>query len=257
MNLKKCSLFFPLYVALALFVSCGSAKDIDYFQDTDNIPSYVYDNDSSHYETRIFPNDNLLITVSAINPQSVEMFNVVRLEGITYNISDYQGYLVDREGCINFPVIGKVDLSGRTKEEAVALLEHKISEYVENPVVNIRFMNYKITVLGDVARPGAYTIPNEQVTIPEAIAMAGDINITGVRKDILLCRVVSGQKEFHHIDLTSPDLFFSPYFYLQQNDILYVKPNKAKIGTSSSIYRDAPLIISAISLIIAVLTLLK
>ncbi len=247
-----------LFLATLLtFSSCGSARKTVYFQGTDSIPSFVYENDLSNYEIRINPNDNLLITVSAINPQSVEMFNTVKTERMTYNISDYQGYLVDKDGHINFPVVGDVPLAGLTKREAVTLLEQKISEYVENPVVNIRFMNYKISVLGDVVRPGSYTITNEKVTIPEALALAGDMNITGVREDVLLCRVVNGKKEFYHIDMTSPELFFLPTFYLEQNDILYVKPNKAKIGTSSSIYRDAPLFISAVSLIIAVITLLK
>ncbi len=257
MKTKTILLTTLLCVSLLSLVSCGSASKTVYFQEVDQIPAFVYENDLSNYDIRIQPNDNLLITVSAINPLAVEMFNVVKTERMTYNISDYQGYLVDKDGKINFPVIGSVSLGGLTKDQAVKLLEQKISEYVENPVVNIRYMNYKISVLGDVLRPGTYTVSNEKVNIVEALALAGDMNITGDREDVLLCRIVNGKKEFYHINMTSPELFFMPTFYLQQNDILYVKPNKAKIGTSSSIYRDAPLFISAISLIIAIITLVK
>jgi polysaccharide export outer membrane protein len=244
-----------LFTVVFVLSSCGSPKNIVYFQGIDHVPGNVFENDASRHEVVIAPNDNLLIFVSAIRSEIVEIFNMVRTDRMTNNISEYHGYLVDSEGFINFPLVGKVKLGGLSKEQAVKTLEEKISDFVENPTVNLRLMNYKISVLGEVARPGVYSVVNEKVTIPEALAMAGDITITGLRQQVLLHREVNGKKEFYRIDMTKPDLFFSPYFYLQQNDVLYVQPNKARIGTSTSFYRDAPLFISAVSLIITIIAL--
>ncbi len=241
-----------LIILLTLFFSCSSKKNIVYFQDTDKIPEYVYENDSSKYSIRIAPNDNLLIKVYAANPQAVEIFNNSSMD----NGSNLSGYLIDEEGYINFPVLGRIKLAGLTKAEAINLLQGKISEkYAENPIVNIRFMNYKITVLGEVRNPGTYLIENEKISLPEIIAMAGDLTINGERKDVMICRVISGKKEFFKMDMTSPEIFFSPHFFLQQNDIVYVKPNKAKMDSSSSAYRNVSFVISIISFATAIVVL--
>ncbi len=252
--MKTCSLFLLFGIVLLGFYSCGSSKDIEYYQGPEDSSSWDHFLDRSKYEIRIVPNDNLLITVSAENPQAVEMFNTIKTERMT-TISEYQGYLVDQEGCINFPGVGNMKVSGMTKGELIDRLQEKIKPMVNNPVVNVRFMNFKVTVQGEVVRPGVYSVSNERITVPEALALAGDLTINGVRQDVLLCRMINGEKKIFHIDLTSPEVFYSPYFYLEQNDILYVKPNKAKVGTSTSLYRDAPLFISSISLIITIVAL--
>ncbi len=244
------------YISLIFFLlfmlSCGSKKNIVYFQDTDKIPAYMYETDSSKYIIRITPNDNLSIRVSAANPQSVEIFNLSQTE----SGSGVSGYLVDEEGYINFPVLGRIKLAGLTKSEAVGLLENKISKsYAENPIVSIRFTNYKITILGEVKTPGTYVIENEKVSLPEIIAMAGDMTINGERKEVLICRVISGEKQFFKMDMTSPEIFFSPHFFLQQNDIVYVQPNKAKVDSSSSSYRNIPFIFSIVTFAITMIAL--
>jgi polysaccharide export outer membrane protein len=246
-------------ILVVLFLtSCGSSKDIIYFQNSDRILNGDYV-DFSNYEIKIVPNDNLLITVSALNPQAVEPFNTVNLtRGYSTNL-ELQGYLVDENGDINFPVVGKLHLGGLSKSEAIQLIQSKISQYIDLPVVNIRYMNYKIAVLGEVSRPGTYFVDNEKISIPEALARAGDMTIYGQRHDILVCRMENNEKKVYHVDITSPTIFLSEVYYLQQNDIVYVLPNKSKIQSStynpmiSTFISIAGLLVSVTTLIINIL----
>ena len=240
---------FTLFLMFFMVTSCGSTKDILYFQDIESYPHNAVDN--TKYQLRIVPNDNLLITVSALNPVAAEPFNSVNLSGSYSTNLDLRGYLVDERGEINFPVIGKVTIGGLTKAEAEKLMEDKISHYIATPVVNIRFMNYKISVLGEVNKPGSYTISDEKVSLPEVLALAGDLTIYGQRKEVQIYRMENGEKKYYTVDLTSPAVFYSPYYYLQQNDIVYVKPNKAKTG-ASAINPSLPVIFSAISILVTV-----
>ncbi|MDR0865196.1 MAG: polysaccharide biosynthesis/export family protein [Candidatus Symbiothrix sp.] len=249
-------------VAMLLVVfltSCGSSKDIVYFQNTDTVSDSMY-TDLSNYEIKIMPNDNLLITVSALNPEAVEPFNTVNLSrgySISGSTLELQGYLVDETGYINFPVIGKLSVAGLTKIEAVNLIQSKVSQYIDNATVNLRFLNYKVSVLGEVNRPGTYTVDSERISIPEALAKAGDMTIYGKRHDVLICRVEEGVKKFYHVDITSPDIFFSEVYYLQQNDIIYVLPNKSKVMSSTynpmlaTFISGAGLLVSITTLIIS------
>jgi polysaccharide export outer membrane protein len=220
---------------ITLLTSCGSSKDILYFQGTSNVSDSTY-RDLSNYEIRIMPNDNLLITVSALNPEVIEPFNTINLSRGSYsspNTIELQGYLVDEEGFINFPVVGKLHLAGLTKAEAVNLIQNKVAVYIESATVNIRFLNYKISILGEVNRPGTYVVNDERISIPDALAKAGDMTIYGQRRDVLICRVEEGVKKFYHVDITSPEIFFSEAYYLQQNDVVYVLPNKSKVMSST------------------------
>lgn len=234
--------------------SCRSSKDVEYFQHTDVIPDSIYMADMTNYEVRIMPNDNLLITVSALNPLAAEPYNAVNLDRGTSATLEWQGYLVNENGVINFPVIGEIKLGGLTKKQAITLLQKEISQYIENPVINIRFMNYKISVLGEVNRPGTYLVTDEKISIPDALAQAGDMTIYGKREDVLICRVENGEKKFFHVDMTSPEIFFSDAYYLQQNDIIYVKPNGAK-SMSSSYNPMIGTILSISTLLITITTL--
>ncbi len=237
-------------------VSCGSPKNVLYFQD---VPlEYSSSQDSSRYEIRVANNDNLLITVSSKNPQAAEVFNVIRTDrSTTTQALQWQGFLVDQFGNINFPLIGEVHLGGLTKSEAIARLQEKISAFIEDPVVNIRFMNYRVTVLGEVNRPGSYTIEDEKLTVVQALGLAGDMTIYGNRHNMIVCRQIDGQKRFYKVDITSPEIFNSPVYYLQQNDIVYVEPNRAKIRTSTNYTQNFSLGISVISLVMTVLLFFK
>ena len=240
-------------VVLLFFASCGSPKNIIYFQDAQ---SNIYDpaQDFSNYEIRIANNDNLLITVSSKNPQAAEMFNIIRTDrNVTTQSLQWQGYLVDQSGDINFPLIGKIHFSGLAKSEAINLLQEKISAYIEDPVVNIRFMNYKVIVIGEVNRPGIYTVDDEKVTIVQSLGLAGDLTIYGNRHNIMVCREMDGQKKFFSVDITSPDIFNSPVYYLQQNDLVYVEPNKAKIRVSTNYTQNFSLGVSLISLLMTII----
>jgi polysaccharide export outer membrane protein len=244
-----------IITAVLFLASCGSSKDIIYFQDADRILNGNYD-DFSNSEVRIMPNDNLLILVSALNPQAAEPFNLVNLSRSYSNNLELQGYLVDENGNINFPVVGNLHIGGLTKAEAIQLIQNKISQYIENPVVNIRFMNYKVAVLGEVNRPGTYFVDNEKISIPEALARAGDMTIYGQRRDVLVCRVENGEKKVYHVDITSPSIFLSEVYFLQQNDIVYVLPNKSRVQSStynpmiSTFISVAGLLVSVTTLII-------
>lgn len=253
MKQQKKVILFILFTAFLM--SCGSVKDITYFQGSDDITEAERENFEKKYEVVINANDNLLITVNSINPEAVAIFNMVDLSKSTYATTiSYQGYLVDSDGFINFPVIGKVNVGGLTKKQAIELLEGKISQYVERPTVNIRFMNFKVSVLGEVNRPGSFNIEDEKITILEALSRAGDMTIYGKRDNVLIVRENEGVKEFARINLKSVDVFTSPYYYLKQNDVVYVQPNAAK--ASSSEYSSFwPLALSGVSTLVSIATL--
>ena len=250
--------YFPALLILILFSSCGSTRDVVYFQNSDRISEDMYVQDATGFSTVIMPNDNLFITVSAVNPEAVEVFNanpIVRGGSITTTTLDILGYLVDQKGNINFPLIGEVHVSGLTKSAAVQLLQSKISKYVPDAVINIRFLNYKIHIIGEVNRPGVYTVTDERISVPQAIALAGDLTIYGNRHSVQLIRIENGKKQFYFIDLTTPDIFFSSKYYLLQNDILYIPPNSAKAG-SSTYSQNLPLLMSTLSVTLTLISLL-
>ncbi|MCC8146184.1 MAG: polysaccharide biosynthesis/export family protein [Bacteroidales bacterium] len=253
-KLNSLSGIFMIFLIVCL-ASCRSGKDVEYFQGTENIPDLAFQHDMANYEIKIMPNDNLLITVSTVNPQASEPFNVINLSRNYSSTLEWQGYLVDENGDINFPVIGKIHIGGLTKAQAINLIQNKVSEYVEDPVVNIRFMNYKVAVLGEVNRPGTYFIDSERISIPDALAKAGDMTIYGKREDVLICRVENGEKKFYNVDMTSPSVFFSEAYYLQQNDIIYVKPNRSK-SMSSSYNPMIGTILSISTLLVSITTLI-
>ncbi|MCC8034750.1 MAG: polysaccharide biosynthesis/export family protein [Rikenellaceae bacterium] len=242
---------FLLFTTLLILAACGSTKKTVYFQGIDeaDIAQVI-----TEYEVRIMPNDNLHITVSTINPDAAEIFNNINLSrggNVNTETLTVMGYLVDSEGFINFPVLGKIHLGGLTKTQAINYLTERISVYVEDPVVNIRFINYKVTILGEVKNPGTYTIKDEKVTLLEAIGMAGDLTIFGKRDNILITRETDGIKTAHRLDLTSPEIFSSDYYYLQQNDVVYVQPNKARAG-SSAYNQNLSLGVSLLSIVVTI-----
>ena len=195
----------------------------------------------------------LSITVSAWDPSAVTPFNPPVYafasqgeEPIVASEAMYN-YLVDKEGNIRFPVIGTVHVAGLTKTEISAKLESLISKYVDNPLVNVQLLNFKITLMGDFNRPGTYSIKNDRVSILDAIGMAGDLQMTAKRTNIMVIRENNGKKEVHRMDITSPDIFESPCFYLRQNDVVYVEPIERKLKTRNSSSQNLSLASSIIS----------
>ncbi len=242
---------------LLFAVSCVSKKDIIYFQN-DKIDQ---ENVSNSYKTIIKPDDLLQITITALDIEAVRPFN---LAAVTYatssnsavGVAQQQTYLVDTNGEIDFPVLGKLKIGGLTRLETINLLINKLSpDYIKEPNVNIKIANYKISVMGDVKRPGSYNVPNERITILDALALAGDINISGQRNNILIIREEDNKKTQYRVDIRSNELLTSPVYYLQQNDVVYVEPNYAKIQSASS-NSNTSLVISISSVFIALLTIL-
>ena len=178
----------------------------------------------------IQPDDILTISVSSLNPESNVLFNNVILPttansgGVIAATKVNEGYLVDKSGFINFPVIGKVMLAGLTKEQAIEKMTSEIKVHVKNPIVNVRFTNFKVTVIGEVFKPSTFTVPTEKINVLEALGLAGDMTAYAKRENVLIIREQQGVRKAARINLNDKDVLNSPYFYLQQNDIVYVEP---------------------------------
>lgn len=247
--------YLPFSLIAFCLGSCVSLRKIVYLQQSElEQPTQTI----SPGESVIVPNDNLYITVSALNADAVRIFNnptIAYDANIGSEVLNVSGYLVDERGEINFPVLGRITLGGLTKNQAVKLLQERISEYIVDPRVNLRFLNYRVTVLGEVNRPGVYTSRDERVTLLDALGMAGDMTIYGKRNNILVYRASGDQTSFARLDITSPEILQSEYFFLQQNDVVYVQPNKTRAGTSGY-NQNLTLGVSVLSLLVTVVALL-
>lgn len=210
---------------------CGSSKGFTYVENIDSISLAA---SRGLFDARIMPKDELTITVNTTNPEASAPFN---LQSGDKGSTAFKGYLVDNSGFINFPVIGKVHVVGLTKTECEDLIKSKIQPYLartENPVVSVRMSSYHITVLGEVGKPGVIPVSTEKISVLEAIAQAGDLGVYGKRNNILLIREdARGEKHAVRLNLNDANIINSPYYYLQQNDVLYVQPNSVKAKTSS------------------------
>jgi polysaccharide export outer membrane protein len=238
-----------LILGLVTITSCASREDIVYFQGT---PTEM---EAVNYSPKLQPDDQLVITVSAMDFEATKPFN---LTNYYYNSQDPERrltYLIDENGEIDYPILGKLKLGGMTRSEAIDFMKEQLKEYIINPGVNIEIVNFKITVLGEVTKPGTFTMDDERVTVLEALGLAGDLTINGVRKNVMVIRETPEKKEFYHLDLTSGDIVNSPVYYLKQNDVVYVEPNKAQIN-SSTYSRNTSIIISVAGLIITVISVL-
>lgn len=245
-----------IIVLLIHVSSCVTSKEIIYFQDEPVSKSNQMDiiNSAIIYK----PNDLLFISVGG-DKDAVAPFNLPAISYSTVEI-DANGqlkmptYLVDTDGNIEYPVLGTIKLAGLTRKQATALLKNKLAEYVKDPIVNIRLINFTVTVLGEVNAPGSFTIEDERISLTEALGMAGDMTIHGKRENVLLIRENNGRKEFTQFDLTSINVVNSPNYYLQQNDVLYVQQNKAKVR-SASFNQNNAVIISAVGTLATILAI--
>lgn len=239
---------------LLLLSSCATSKDIQYFQSPDDA---VLKNATAAFGATIQSGDLLFINVSAIVAEAALPFNLYESPILSTGgaISKPISYLVDDDGYINFPVLGPLKISGYTTKQLTQKLETDLIEYIDNPTINIRFANFRVSVLGEVARPGSFQVTNERISIIEAIAVAGDLTIYGQRTNVLLIRIENGEKVFIPIDLTKKDLFNSPYYNLKQNDIIYIAPNKTRVN-AAAVGPNTSVIISSASLLITLLALI-
>lgn len=252
-----------LAVALTLTAGCTSYKNVPYLQDPEVVNNYG--KEIPLYDAKIMPKDLLSITINTSDPQASAPFNLTvqtPLNAALTNITttstpSLQQYLVNNKGEIDFPVLGRLQVGGLTKNQAEDLIREKLTPYLkEAPIVTVRMANYKISVLGEVARPGTFTVSNEKVNVLEALAMAGDMTVYGVRTNVKLIREdADGKREIKELDLTKSDLVLSPYFYLRQNDILYVTPNKTK-AKNSDIGNTTSTVISATSILVSIASLI-
>lgn len=237
--MKKLLSSLAFMAIVLLFSSCGSVKNLIYFQGIDTLdlsPSRFL------YDARIMPKDILAISVSTRDPEASQPFYLNQHRtGVSSSVANSNGlslygYLVDNNGDINFPVIGFIHVEGLTARECEAMIRDKIMPYMsktENPIVTVRMSSFHVTIIGE-AGPTVVSVPSESMNIIEALARAGDISVYGKRNNILLIRQDKfGEKHQYRIDITKADILNSPFYYLQQNDIIYVEPNKTKLANTT------------------------
>lgn len=234
-----------------IFCSCVNTREAVYFN---NVPDQAL-NINSDEDQKIVPNDILAINVTSLNPDASMMFNT----NSASSSSATPGYLVDREGYIQFPVLGRLKVSELTKKQLTDSLRNTLIEkkLLVDPVVTIRYLNFRVTVLGEVQKPTVVLVPNEKISLLEALGMAGDLTIYARRDNVTLIRDENGKRMIRRINLNNGEIFNSPYYYLKSNDIVYVEPNKVKISSATPLRQNLPIILSGLSLLAIIFTRLN
>lgn len=240
------------FLSLLLMSSCASREEIAYFSETGLSKA---SKEIGSYTPTLSADDLLEISVAALDMQAVGPFNGIGIDG-DIAASVKKTYLIDQNGNIEFPIVGDVKLAGLTRLEAIDILKEKIEAYVKDPIVSVKIVNFKITVLGEVAHPGTFKIDHERVTILEALGLAGDMTIFGERQNVLVIREKDGKKTYTRIDLTTDEIFNSDVYYLSQNDVVYVEPNGDRMNQSKSNLSQIALPIIAIILSAGTLAIL-
>lgn len=254
MHKKVC--LFGMMICL-LFSSCYNTAKLVYFNDAAK-DSYTA---IAPIEPQIQKDDLLSINVNSLNPEASIVFNAPNISASGINTTTaignniQAGYLVDQQGMIAFPMLGKIKAAGVTKSQLASTITKELNDrkLLVDPIVNIRFLNFRVSVLGEVNRPGVYAIPNEKLSVLEALGLAGDITIYGKKENVLIVREEeSGQKRLQRLNLNSKDVLSSPYFYLRSNDVVYVEPSQNKVQRERNQFLF-PILISLISLGIIVI----
>lgn len=244
---------------LALLSSCTAPKEVIYFQDIDQLKQEAI---AREYEVKIRPDDLLGIIVTGKDQEVVLPFNLPVTSyqiGETYTQQRLAGYLVDPAGDIDFPFLGKLHVAGLTRTEVTELIKDRLSgeDLLKDPVVTVQFLNFKVSVMGEVARPGTFDITGDRVTLLEALSMAGDLTIYGRRDRVAVIREENGERTVRYHDLRSSDIFESPCYYLQQNDVVYVAPNDIRTGSSRiNSNNSANVWLSAVSVLASIASLI-
>jgi polysaccharide export outer membrane protein len=253
------------FTILICLSSCVNSKKIAYFQDIQKINQAQLENAAKFTEPVIQADDILSINIFTLNPQSGAIINQASATPVVggsantaVSAQQILGFLVDKNGEIELNLIGKLKVSGLTTYEARELVREKVSTIYQKPNVQLRFANFKVSVLGEVNSPSTYTLPNEKVTIMDVLSLAGDLTIYGKRENVLIVRDNDGHKEYARLNLNSSDIFNSPFYYLRQNDVVYVEPNNRKVSASNSAQiQTISVLASVLSVIIIAITNLK
>ena len=241
-----------ILIAIIFNFSCTPYKQVPYFQDLAR-DSTVVQKINNYTPLTLQAGDLLGINVTSLNHDADLIFDysssVTQSTGMGYDRDPVVGYLIDQDGNIKLPLIGTLNIAGYTTKEVSALLESRLQTYFSKPVVSVRILNFKVSVLGDVGHPGNYIIQNEKITIPEALSLAGDLTTTALRKNILLIRETDSTRKYINIDLTSKNIFNSPYYYLKNNDIIYAQPSRVKVSTESGLLTKISIALSTLTFI--------
>ena len=259
--MKHYRLLVPVTLAL-LVSSCASQKRAWYLQDAN---PFTPEQIAESGQIRIKPLDRLTVVVNSKDPELAVPFNSSTSLSSVTGVASYssattqslQIRTVDENGMLDMPVIGKIDCKGKTRSELAQAIADKIVEggYINDPSVNVQFADMKISVIGEVARPGHYDVTRDKISIFDALAMAGDLTIYGQRENVALIREENGMRTVHYFDLKNPDILTSPYFYLQQDDVVYVTPNKYK-AQAGEINQNRTFYLSIVSTVVSVATLI-
>lgn len=249
---KQLLIFCSIILSLS---SCKLREKIVYFNDSD-----LKGNSEIKFSPILQVDDLISIVVSDIDQETVALFNnqTSGAQNTSYvnGVATSSGYLIDVNGEVNIPIIGKIKIAGMKRSDAIFLIENELKKYLNNPVVHLNILNYKVTVLGEVNAPGTYRIPNERITILEVIGLAGDLKISGLRKNILVIREENNEKKEYRLDLTSKEIFNSPAYYLKQNDVVYVEPNMNSRVNSTFLKSNSPIFISITSILLSTIILI-
>jgi polysaccharide export outer membrane protein len=252
---------FLFFEIASINMSCVSTKKAIYFY---NVQDTIFYHPEAETDAVIQKNSILSIAISSLNPEASAIFNTTNnfvISSTTAVGSNAQaaGYLVNTDGFIELPILGNIKAAGLTKKQlkdniTKTILDKKL---LINPIVNIRHLNFEVTVIGEVSHPTVITVPSEKISLIKAIGLAGDLTIFGKRENVLLIREEDGKKKTTRINLNSASFFNSPYYYLQPNDVVYVEPNKAKVASASRSQQLLPLILGSLSIIVVVLDRVK
>jgi polysaccharide export outer membrane protein len=253
-----------LSLVVTFLFSCASKDDVVYFNGMDSTNNTI---GLDSYSPTYHIDDELVIIVNALDSEAARPFNKTSVSvpstggGVNNPVLDARGreriqtYRVDPEGNINFPVLGMVKIAGLNRQQATEMLQGMLEDYIKNPIVDIETVNYRITVLGEVVRPGTYTAQNERITILEAISLAGDLTIYGERENVLVIQDYDGKKSYTRVNLKSDELFNSPVYYLSQNDVVYVEPNKTR-ARNSAIGAQTGVVLTSLGLLVSLTSLI-
>ncbi len=241
-----------LFLIVFVLSSCLSQKDLVYVRNIDVNEKYIAKDLNKSKDLIIDTGDQLSITVDGVDRESIRPFNIQ--QDVSASI---RSYLVDSNGDITFPVVGKIRVRGLTKAQISKVIDEKLAPFLKNPTITVQLENFQISVLGEVNRPGKYASQNDRITIFEALSMAGDITLYGKKRNVLVTRELNGKIEFARLDLTSPDIFKSDYYFLKQNDVIYIEPNKMRPLNSPNSIGQLTLVGIATTLVSSIVLFIK
>ncbi|MBB6235771.1 polysaccharide export outer membrane protein [Pedobacter sp. AK013] len=247
--MKKVILFIAIYTSI--ISGCAARRDLVYFS---NLAKQTSEVKLQGQEVKIQQNDLLSVSINSLNQESNVLFAVNTRNASSENNYKVDGYRVSKDGMINLPVVGNVRLEGLTIEQAQATISKELDKYVKKPVVDVQLVNFKVTVIGEVNKPSTFTVQGDNINLLEALGMAGDMTVYGKRENILVIRQQDGQRVMKRLNLNNQDVMDSPFFYLKQNDVVYVEPDKSKAIEYSPNTRIMPVVIASISAVAVLIT---